>query len=116
MIQLGPSSGSLFGGSSVPQGISYELNAATAGELTADLDFVPISEIATLLPPEPDHWSSKRARLLNDTTEEIALKLDVMLEGNLPHLGEVVHGSGEQRTRIRQLAAYFETRALRAPL
>ena len=47
-----------------------------------------LDQDATLLPPEPDRWSSKRARLLNETTDALVYRLDAMLANDLPRLND----------------------------
>ncbi len=67
---------------------------------------------ATLLPPEPDRWSSKSARLFNKTTDSLVIKLEVMLEGDFPHLvgaermvvlHKLLHARKEINSVIRKL-------------
>ncbi len=47
-----------------------------------------LDQDATLLPPNPDRWSSKRARLLNETAETLVITLKTMVENDLPRLND----------------------------
>ncbi len=47
-----------------------------------------LDQDATLLPPDPDRWSSKRARLFNETTDDLVLRLKSMLGNEFPRLDD----------------------------
>ncbi len=47
-----------------------------------------LDQDATLLPPDPDRWSSKRARLLNETADRLVRTLETMVQNDLPRLND----------------------------
>ena len=61
-------------------------NGAYGTPISATLDGKAVD--ATLLPAEPDRWSSKRARLFNETASDLVLRLDTMLENDFPRLND----------------------------